>query len=233
MRSPLPVPGRALAIGAHPDDIEFQAGATLATWAAAGCVVDLVICTDGSKGTWDPAADLAALVATRRDEARAAAAAMGATGEVVFLDWVDGEVAPSPALVSRVAQEIRRLRPDVVLSHDPWKRYRLHPDHRNVGWIVLDACVAARDPHFFPEQGLAAHRPSSLLLFEADEPDLVVDVSAGVSAKLDALLSHRSQWRSTMAISGEDDAEGLDAFRALVVGRIAEAGGEAFKAMDL
>ena len=53
----LPVPARALAVGAHPDDIEFQAGATLARWAAAGCEISLLICTDGSKGTWDPDAD--------------------------------------------------------------------------------------------------------------------------------------------------------------------------------
>ena len=121
----------------------------------------------------------------------------------------------------------------MVLSAQVDAGDRLHPDHRNVGWIVLDACVAARDPHFFPEHGLGAHRPSSLLLFEADEPDLVVEVSAGVEAKLAALLSHRSQWLSTMAISDEDDAEGLDAFRARIVERVAEAGGEAFKVLDL
>ena len=49
-----------------------------------------------------------------------------------------------------VVAVIRRARPDVVLTHDPWKRYRLHPDHRAAGFLVLDAIVAARDPHFFP-----------------------------------------------------------------------------------
>ena len=87
----LPVPARALAVGAHPDDIEFGAGATLARWASAGCEVSLLICTDGSKGTWDPQADLAALVAVREAEARAAAEALGAKGEVVFLGVTDGE----------------------------------------------------------------------------------------------------------------------------------------------
>ena len=60
----LAVPARALAVGAHPDDVEFGCGATLARWAEAGCEVALVVCTDGSKGTWDPAADTARLVAT-------------------------------------------------------------------------------------------------------------------------------------------------------------------------
>ena len=81
-------------------------------------------------------------------------------GEVVFLGRVDGDLtadrdtrrAPSPG-------SIRTLRPDVVLGHDPWKRYRLHPDHRNAGLLVCDAIVAARDPHFFPEHGIAHHRP--------------------------------------------------------------------------
>ena len=88
----LAVPERALAIGAHPDDIELNAGATLAKWASAGCEVSLLVCTDGSKGTWDPNADLNKLVAVRQDEQRESARRLGATGEVVFLGWVDGEL---------------------------------------------------------------------------------------------------------------------------------------------
>ena len=86
-----PIPRRVLAIGAHPDDIEFGCGATLAKWADAGAHVTLCVCTDGSKGTWDRDADLAALVATREDEQRDAAAVLGAD-DVVFLRYVDGEL---------------------------------------------------------------------------------------------------------------------------------------------
>ena len=71
--SNLSVPESALAIGAHPDDIEFGAGGTLAKWAAAGCVVHHLVCTDGSKGTWNPDADIDALILSRQDEQRAAA----------------------------------------------------------------------------------------------------------------------------------------------------------------
>lgn len=209
----LPVPARALAVGAHPDDIEFGAGATLAKWAAAGCEVTLCVCTDGSKGTWDPDADLAELVATRQREARAAARALGATGEVVFLGRVDGELANDRATRSELARVIRELRPGVLLGHDPWQRYRLHPDHRAAGFLTTDSLVAARDPHFFAEHGIAHHRPSALLLFEADEPDhaeRVTDVE--VEAKIAALESHRSQYESTMFISsdGADAADGAD-----------------------
>src|SRR5690606_32639273 len=140
----LATPARALAIAAHPDDVEFQCGATLAKWAAAGCEVSHLICTDGSKGTWDVGADLAALVVTRQAEQHAAAKALGATGEVVFLGWPDGELDTGLRQRWEVAYWIRRLRPDVVLGHDPWKRYRLHPDHRAAGLLACDGVVAAR-----------------------------------------------------------------------------------------
>lgn len=203
----LPTPTRALAVGAHPDDVEFGAGATLAGWAAAGCEVSLVICTDGSKGTWDPSADIAELVRTRRREARDAADALGATGEVRFLHAVDGELENDRAIRSALAHHIRELRPDVLLGHDPWQRYRLHPDHRAAGFLTLDAMVAARDPHFFPEHQVAPHRPSAILLFEADEPDHAEQVDhVAVDAKIAALEAHRSQYESTMFITGDQEA---------------------------
>jgi LmbE family N-acetylglucosaminyl deacetylase len=220
----LPTPRVALAVGAHPDDVEFGCGGTLAKWAADGCVVNHLVCTDGSKGTWDPAADRAALVLTRQHEQRAAAEALGATGEVVFLGWPDGELDSGLRQRWEVAYWIRRLRPEVVLGHDPWKRYRLHPDHRHAGWLVGDGVVAARDPHFFPEQSLPHHRPACLLLWEADEPDHAEDVAAFVATKLVALEAHQSQFESTMR--AVDEAE-LDAFRGRVRRRLAENGARA------
>ena len=92
MESNLPIPNRALAVGAHPDDVEFGCGGTLAKWAANGCEIFHLVCTDGSKGTWDPAHDPAELVVTRRNEQRAASVALGGKGEVVFLGWPDGEL---------------------------------------------------------------------------------------------------------------------------------------------
>jgi LmbE family N-acetylglucosaminyl deacetylase len=217
----LPVPRIALAVGAHPDDVEFGCGGTLAKWAVAGCVVHHLVCTDGSKGTWDPYADTAALVAVREAEQRAAAKALGATGSITFLGEVDGELVDTLALRAAVAEVIRRVQPEVVLGHDPWKRYRLHPDHRAAGFLVCDGVVAARDPHFFPEQGLAPHRPSTLLLWEADEPNHAENVSTSLDTKLAALEAHASQFESTM---GAADEAGLAAFRTRVRTRLAEHG---------
>lgn len=237
----LPTPARALAVAAHPDDVEFGCGATLAKWAAAGCEVHHLVCTDGSKGTWDPDEDLAALVTRRQDEQRAAARALGATGEVVFLGWPDGELDSGLRQRWQVSYWIRKLRPTVVLGHDPWRRYRLHPDHRHAGFLAVDGVVAARDPHFFAEQEIAHHRPEALLLFEADEPDHVEQVDeAAIARKLAALEAHTSQLRTTMFVDqGTAEAEGqLAAFRARVRDRLAEHGrlagvpsGEAFKAI--
>lgn len=232
----LPIPECVLAVGAHPDDVDFGCGATLAKWAAGGCEVHLLICTDGSKGTWDPAADEAALVATREREQRRAAEVLGATGDVRFLGWLDGELQSGLEQRAQVAHAIRETKPDIVIGHDPWKRYRLHPDHRHAGLLVAEGVVAARDPKFFPEQELPHHRPEKLLLWEADEPDHVEDVTGFEGQKIDALLAHESQFESTMAAGDDPD---LKRFRKRVIGKLAEAGraagvrhAEIFKLID-
>ncbi len=224
--APLPTPARALAIGAHPDDIEFGAGATLARWAEAGCEVSFFICTDGSKGSWNPDEDQPALVARRQREQRAAADAIGVRGEVVFGGWIDGELESGVRQRVQVTAAIRRLRPDVVLGHDPWKRYRLHPDHRHAGLLVTDGIVAARDPLFFPEIAIPPHRPSALLLFEADGPDHLEPTGAAIERKIAALLAHGSQLETTMDFSNaaERAAEETAAFTRRIRDEAAAAG---------
>jgi len=101
----LPTPARALAIGAHPDDVEFGCGATLAKWAESGAEVRLLVLTDGSKGTWDPDADLGALVATRRREQDGSAAVLGLAG-VDFLGVPDGELGSGLAERALVCEVI-------------------------------------------------------------------------------------------------------------------------------
>jgi LmbE family N-acetylglucosaminyl deacetylase len=229
----LPTPARVLAVGAHPDDIEFGCGATLAKWAAEGAQVELCVLTDGSKGTWDPTSDLATLVASRQQEQHVAAAHLGAAA-VHFLGRVDGELLVDRATTEALCAVIRAARPDVLLGHDPWKQYRLHPDHHAGGRLVIDALVAARDPHFFPDAG-APHRPDHLLLFEAQVVDHVERVTdAQVQAKIDALMAHHSQWLSTHGIAEgtPDEAAQTTAFAAKLRDEIVTAGGEPFKRLD-
>ena len=239
LSSNLEVPAVALAIGAHPDDIDFGCGGTLAKWAAAGCRIHYLVCTDGSKGSWDPDQDRAELVEVRQQEQRDASVALGGDGRVTFLGWVDGELEAGMTQRSQVALEIRTVKPDVVLGHDPWKRYRLHPDHRNAGFLATDGVVAARDPHFFPEHGQPPHRPRRVLLWEADTPDHLEDITGFEDAKLNALLAHRSQFESTMRIDDGGDADQVRSFADRLRARYKAAGAplgfsaaEAFKLLS-
>jgi LmbE family N-acetylglucosaminyl deacetylase len=242
----LPVPSRVLAVGAHPDDIEFGAGATLAKWAAAGSSIHHLVLTDGSKGSWDPDEDLDRLVAARAEECVEAAAwidgaATTSDDRVRFIGAVDGELANDVDTRREVARVIRQVRPDVLLGHDPWRRYRLHPDHRAAGFLTLDALVAARDPHFLPELELEPHRPTALLLWEADLPNHVERAAGFEGVKVDALMCHHSQLVSTM---GLDDypgsaSSGRETFASRIAWQLAQHGavagidsGEAFHLID-
>ena len=208
-----PAPSSALAIGAHPDDVEFGAGGTLAKWAAAGCVVHHLVCTDGSKGTWDPSRRPAGArrpppgraarggpPARRRPGRRGALPrprrrrARRATGRPCRR-WPGSSASCSPRSCSATT------RGSATGST---------PTTATPAGSSCDAIVAARDPHFFPEHGLAPHRPAALLLWEADEPNHVEDVTAFVDRKLAALEAHESQFESTMHAA---DAGELEAFR--------------------
>ncbi len=231
----LSIPKIVLAIGAHPDDVEFGCGGTLAKWSSVGATVHHLVLTDGSKGSWNPDADIIELVAQRQTEQKNAALALGGTGSVKFLGHTDGELMHSPAVVEQICLHIRQIRPNVVFTHDPWKRYRLHPDHRNAGINTCDAIVAARDPHFLRHQilnlGVQHHRPDALLFWEADEANHAEDVSAFVDIKLDALLKHASQFESTMRAI---DSAGIEQFRQRIQQRMTDLGApHAFAAAEI
>ena len=235
----LDLPERALAVGAHPDDAEFGAGATLAKWAAAGAHVNIMVLTDGSKGSWDPSVKPADLKLTRAKEQVEAARRLGAAG-VVNLGFADGELEYSMELRAQVCEQIRLQRPQAVLTHDPWRPYLWHPDHRVTGWAVVDGIVAARDPLFFPEQlkrGLQPHRPRVLLLWAADQPDHWEDATGFTERKTEALLAHSSQSATTLDGAGES-GEATRRFRAEIKRRAREAApdgmseAEAFKRME-
>lgn len=182
-------------MSAHPDDVEFTSGGSIARWAAEGWTVYLVVCTDGGKGSHDPAVSPAELATRRRGEQIAAAEVLD-IAEVVFLDHPDGELNRAPDLVAELTRLMRRFRPRRVLTWDPWRRYELHPDHRTAGLASLDAVLAAGNPHYFPGQlaeGLAAHQVQEVYLYGAEEPDTWVDITATLERKLAAIARHRSQ----------------------------------------
>lgn len=186
---------RALVIGAHPDDNEFGAGGTVAKLASQGWDVTFIIATNGNKGSHDAHMTSYRLSETREQEQRAAAAALG-VNRVIFLRNNDGELEPSPQLRAEVALYIRHFKPHYVFSHDPWKHYMLHPDHRAVGFAVIEGIVSARDHLFMPglgQIGITVWRPEALFLWQAETPDYFEDVSDFVEQKIAALKEHHTQ----------------------------------------
>lgn len=192
------IPVRALAIYAHPDDADVSCGGTLARWVRAGSEVELVLCTNGDKGTSDPALDPAELTERRRVEADAAAECLGLAGQH-RLGHPDGELEDGPGLRGELVRWIREFRPDTVLCPDPTavffgEDYYNHRDHRVVGFAALDAVSpAAALPHYFPDAG-KAHRVSTVLLSGTLEPSVWVDITAALDAKTAAVACHRSQF---------------------------------------
>ena len=184
-----------LIVQAHPDDADFGAAGTVARWTREGRQVHYLLCTSGDKGAADSTVSPADLARTREAEQREAARRLG-VASTIFLGRHDGELEVNLPFRAEITAVIRRLRPQLLLTFDPWRPYQLHPDHRAAGFTALDAVIAARDPLYFAEQqrdGLLAHRVRECWLFATDAPDVVVDIGDTLEAKLDALSAHASQ----------------------------------------
>lgn len=188
-------PKRVMAVMAHPDDADFTCAGTVAKWAAQGWQIVYVMCTSGDKGTNDPAVTPEQIAALREQEARLAAKELG-VAECLFLGHKDGELEVTMAFRRELTGLLRRHKPDLVLTHDPWRHYQIHPDHRAVGFSTLDAVAAARDRLYFVEQltnGLEPHRVKEAYLWAPESPNLWVDISDTLAKKVAVLKCHHSQ----------------------------------------
>jgi LmbE family N-acetylglucosaminyl deacetylase len=196
-------PKIVLGIAAHPDDLDFIAGGTMAKFAAAGAQVYYLILTDGSKGTSDPNLSSEELVTIRQKEQRSAVAAVGGA-DVEFLGYPDGMLEITMDLKRDIVKAIRTVKPDVVITMDPSMLYSAaagtinHPDHRAAGQAALDAVFPlARDHLSFPElfaAGLQPHITPTVLLANFDDRNFFMDISEHMDAKMAALAAHASQF---------------------------------------
>lgn len=193
--------GRALVVVAHPDDPEFLFGATIASLVDGGVPVSYVICSDGANGSRDVRMPSEQLTALRYDEQRAAAELLG-VDSVRFLDFPDGRLEPTPALRLAIAREIRRVRPDLVLTHYPSRVLHLpieasHPDHLAVG----EATLAAISPDAsngracaqLLREGLQPHRVREVWVPGYANTNHYIDSAPFIDAKFKAICCHRSQ----------------------------------------
>ena len=197
----MPEGNTVLVVMAHPDDAEFGCGGTIARWAAAGKVINYVLCTSGDKGSSDPNLSPYKLAQIRRQEQINAAHALGAR-DVTFLSYEDGTLRNTLELRRDIVREIRRFRPDAVICQDPTmrfggNRYLNHPDHRAAGDACLDAVYpSARDPHVFPEllvEDFQPHKVREVFMSTTQNADVWVDITDCFERKLAALREHASQ----------------------------------------
>jgi LmbE family N-acetylglucosaminyl deacetylase len=215
---------------AHPDDAELSSGGTVLKLIGQGYEVRYIVCSTGDKGTKDTAITSCRLAATREQEQKDAAAVLG-VHHITFLRHPDGELDQIRGLRDEIAMLIRKNRPDIIITHDPWRPYQIHPDHRAVGFAAADAVVYARDHLFLPalqELELSPHAPLEIHFTFPPVPDHVVDISDVMEKKLDAIAQHKSQlaqmpgWREKIRLMASKQAEGrpfayAEAFKRLVL----------------
>jgi LmbE family N-acetylglucosaminyl deacetylase len=230
---------RVLVVTAHPDDVDFGAAGTVATWTDAGIEVAYCIVTYGDAGGYDetPRAEMRAI---REAEQRVAAKAVG-VGDVTFLGYPDGRVYVTHDLRRDITRQIRLLRPQRLVTQSPqrnWQRIvASHPDHLASGEAALCAVYPdARNPFAHPElladEGLEPWTVAEVWMMGGPDPNRYVDVTDAFDRKVAALRAHTSQtshmteleamlrgWMTANAAAGEL-AEGrlAEAFQAIPTG---------------
>jgi LmbE family N-acetylglucosaminyl deacetylase len=192
-----------MAITAHPDDIEFGCVGTVARWVKAGARVAYVLCTSGDVGIDEPGMTRARATEIREAESRAAAEIAGVR-EVIFLREPDGMLEATLDLRRKLVREIRRFRPEVVITGDPtvvWAGddYINHPDHRAAALAAVDAVFpAAGQPNLFEEladEGLRPHKVRKLYVTGFGQGNFFVNIDDTIDVKVAALRAHRSQMK--------------------------------------
>lgn len=195
------VPESVMVIVAHPDDIEFSCAGTVARWSRLGSRIAYVLCTSGEVGIAENGMTKARAAQIREKEQIAAAEIVGVK-DVVFLREPDGLLQPTLELRKKLVREIRRFKPEVVITGDPtivWagEDYINHPDHRAAATAALDAVFpAAGQPNLFEElaeEGLSAHKPRKVYVSEWGPADQYINIEETIEKKIAALRAHKSQ----------------------------------------
>jgi LmbE family N-acetylglucosaminyl deacetylase len=202
---------RALVVIAHPDDVDFGAAGTVATWTKAGIDVAYCVVTDGDAGGFDPAVPRSDIAGIRRAEQRAAADAVGVR-DVTFLGHPDGRLAPTLELRRDIARVIRQVQPQRVLCQAGTRNYERiyasHPDHMAAGEATLCAVYPdARNPfahvELLADEGLAEWAVPEVWVMGHERVNHFVDITDVFELKKAALTAHASQ------MPGVTDLDGL------------------------
>jgi len=197
------LPRKVLAIVAHPDDMEFFAGGTVRKMAQEGTEVREIIVTNGERGSYELTSE--ELIERRREEARKAAAVLGVRS-VTFLGYPDGMLSDQRfnEIRERMMAQMRKYRPDAVITWDPFASFETHPDHRITGMAATEAASFAGLPLYHPEQvagrvGLPNITQSYYIAKQHVDANEVVDITGQIKDKIKALCCHRTQMEFLVA----------------------------------
>lgn len=200
---------RILVVTAHPDDVDFGVAGSVAAFRAAGIEVAYCIATNGEAGGSDRSMPRSEMAEIRQREQRAAAAEVG-VHEVTFLGYPDGALTPTMALRRDITREIRRFRPERVITHSPQRIwdfiYASHPDHLAAGEAAVCAVYPdARNPFAYPEliadEGLEPHHVAEIWLMTTNNSTRAVDITDTFDTKVAALRRHESQGTSNEGLA--------------------------------
>ena len=190
---------RVLAVQPHYDDNDIAMAGTIHRFARAGAHITYATVTDDLLGVLDPDLDDGAATAQLRAEQHAAGSIIG-VAEQRWLEWPDGGGIDHVTLRDQVIALIREVRPDVLVTCDPWLRHEAHQDHIRTGLAALEAALLSSLPRH-PAAG-APHAPGAVALAYPGEPNTVIDTSAVQDERHAALDCYRAQF-------GDDDLAAL------------------------
>jgi len=182
---------KILAIGAHPDDIEFGVGGLMIKESEKGSQIKYVICSLGEAGSNGTPEE-------RKKEAEESAKMVGA--EIEFLDFGgDCHIADTPENAIKIAEILRKFKPDVVLA--PELQRNQHPDHYAVSKITHSACRLARYGGLKELKALPVHKISALYFYPSraewpTKPDIFIDVSDTKDKWEKTMSAHKSQMKT-------------------------------------
>ena len=204
-----PTVERVMMIMAHPDDVDFGAAGSAATWSDAGMQVTYCLVTDGDAGGFDPSVPRSEIAGIRRREQADAAAKVGVT-DLIFLGFPDGRVEANLDLRKAISRAIRQVRPNRVVIQSPERNfqriYASHPDHLAAGEAALCAVYPdARNPYTFTElvedEGLEAWSVEEVWMMSGSQADRFVDITDNVDRKIAALMCHGSQFTEPQRVA--------------------------------
>ena len=191
---------RALAVMAHPDDVDFSAAGLVAQLTDAGADVTYCLVSDGQAGGFDRAIERTTMASIRREEQTKAAAEVGVS-DLIFLGRMDGEVTFDLTLRHDITRVIRQVRPQIVITHPPEisvaSVYGSHADHVATGQATWAAVYPdSRNPFAFPELLTSGYEPwvvEEIWIIHHPDSNVTLDITDQFERKIRALRCHVSQ----------------------------------------